>query len=257
MNSTVGKTHVSRVLFAAVISIAFATSMSAQVNTRSSTTSGQATHEVTVEHGEVVLVRGNDLFVKMDDGTLRHFPNVPESARATVDGQQLGIHDLKPGMKLTRTITVTSTPKTVTTVQTVTGKVWHINPPSTVILTLEDGNNQQFTIPKGQKFNVDGRETDAWGLKKGMRVSATKVVEVPEVHVQHTQQVSGKLPPPPPPVAPPPADAPILIAAAGPTPVLATPAELPKTGSLLPLIGLLGSLSLLSSIGLGLIRKCL
>ena len=104
---------------------------------------------------------------------------------------------------------------------------------------------------------MDGRETDAWGLKKGMRVSATKVVEVPEVHVQRTQYVSGKLPPPPPPVAPPPADAPILIAAAGPAPVLATPAELPKTGSLLPLIGLLGSFSLLSSIGLGLIRKCL
>lgn len=256
MNSTVGKTHVSRVLFAAVISIAFATSMSAQVNTRSSTTSGQATHEVTVEHGEVVLVRGNDLFVKMDDGTLRHFPNVPESARATVDGQQLGIHDLKPGMKLTRTITVTSTPKTVTTVQTVTGKVWHINPPNMVILTLEDGTNQQFAIPQGQKFNVDGRETDAWGLKKGMRISATKVVEVPEVHMHQTQQVSGKLPPPPPSVAPPPADAPILIAAAAPAPVLATPTELPKTGSLLPLIGLLGSLLLLSSIGLGLIRKC-
>lgn len=255
MNSTVGKTQVSRVLLVAVSAIAFATSMGAQVNTQSSTTSGQATHEVTVERGEVVLVRGNDLFVKMDDGTMRHFPNVPESARATVGGQQLGVHDLRPGMKLERTITVTSTPKTVTTVQTVTGKVWHINPPSTVILTLEDGNNQQFTIPKGQKFNVDGRETDAWGLKKGMKVSATKVVEVPEVHVQQTQYVSGK--PAPAPVAPPPADAPILIAAAGPAPVLATPAELPKTGSLLPLIGLFGSFFLLSSIGLGLIRKCL
>jgi hypothetical protein len=256
MNSTVGKTQVSRVLLV-VVSIAFATSMSAQVNTQSSTTSGQATHEVTVERGEVVLVRGNDLFVKMDDGSMRHFPNVPESARATVGGQQLGIHDLRPGMKLERTITVTSTPKTVTTVQTVTGKVWHTNPPNTVILTLEDGTNQQFTIPKGQKFNVDGRETDAWGLKKGMRVSATKVVEVPEVHVQQTQYVSGKLPASPPPVAPPPADAPILIAAAGAAPVLATPAELPKTGSLLPLIGLLGCFSLLSSMGLGLIRKCL
>jgi LPXTG-motif cell wall-anchored protein len=257
MNSTVVKKRVSLVLLVAAISIAFATGMRAQVKTQTTATSGQATHEITVERGEVVLVRGNDLFVKMEDGTMRHFPNLPESARATVDGQQLGIHDLRPGMKLTRTITVTSTPKTVTTVQTVTGKVWHITPPNTVILTMEDGTNQEFKIPKDQKFNVDGRETDAWGLKKGMRVSATKIVEVPEVHVQHTQQVSGKLPPPPPPVAPPPADAPILIAAAGPAPVLATPAELPKTGSLFPLIGLLGSFSLLSSIGLGLVRKCL
>ena len=26
---------------------------------------------------------------------------------------------------------------------------------------------------------VDGMETDAWGLKKGMKVNATKIVETP------------------------------------------------------------------------------
>ena len=46
-----------------------------------------------------MLVDGNDLVVKMEDGTIRHFPNVPESARVTVDGKELGIHDLKPGMR--------------------------------------------------------------------------------------------------------------------------------------------------------------
>jgi hypothetical protein len=255
MKSTIGKTQRWLAILVGTISVASAICTRAQVKTETTTTSAQATHEITVERGEVVLVRGNDLFVKMDDGTMRHFPNVPESARATVGSQQLGIHDLKPGMKLTRTITVSTTPKTVTTVQTVTGKVWHVAPPNSVILTLEDGSNQQFKIPKDQKFNVNGQETDAWGLKKGMKVSATKIVEVPEVHVTRSQQVSGKLPMPPPPVAAPPADMPILIAAAGPAPVLAAPAELPKTGSLLPLIGLLGSLSLLFSTGLGVIRK--
>ena len=48
-----------------------------------------------------------------------------------------------------------------------------------MILTLEDGTNQQFKIPNGQKFMVNGQMTDAWGLKKGMTVSATKVVEEP------------------------------------------------------------------------------
>ena len=56
------------------------------------------------------------------------------------------------------------------------GKVWHVNPPNTVILTLEDGTNQSFNIPKGQKFNIDGQTVDAFHLKKGMKVSATKVV---------------------------------------------------------------------------------
>jgi hypothetical protein len=229
--------------------------MSAQVKTETSTTGGQSAHEVSVERGEVVLVRGNDLVVKMQDGAIRHFPNVPESARVTVEGRQLGIHDLTPGMKLERTITVTTTPKTVTTVQTVTGKVWHITPPRSVILTMEDGTNQQFQIPKDQKFNVDGRETDAWGLKKGMKVSATKIVEVPEVHVQREQRVSGTMPPPP---SPPPPDMPILIAESAPVPVPGeAPAELPKTGGILPLIGLLGCLSVLSSLGLVVVRKAL
>jgi hypothetical protein len=191
----------------------------------------------------------------MEDGTIRHFPNVPESVRATVDGRQLGIHDLKPGMKLQRTLTVTTTPQTITTVKTVTGKVWHINPPNSVILTLEDGTNQQFKIPKNQKFMVDGQETDAWGLKKGMKVSATKIVEEPVTVVAHKARVSGTMPPSP---APPPADMPILIAEAKPLPApsaAGAPAELPKTGSLLPLIGLLGGLFLLSSFGLRVIRS--
>ena len=79
------------------------------------------------------FVTGNDLVVKMSDGEIRHFPNVPESTRVTVDGQQLGIHDLKPGMTLQRTITTTTTPKVITTTQSVTGKVWYVQPPSSVI----------------------------------------------------------------------------------------------------------------------------
>jgi len=233
--------------------LAFALSMFAQVKTETTTTSGRATHEVSVERGEVVLVRGNDLIVKMEDGTIRHVPSVPESAKVLVDGRELGIHDLKPGMKLQRTITVTTAPQTVTTVKTVTGKVWQVNPPLSVILTLEDGTTQQFTIPADQKFTVDGQQTDAWGLKKGMKISATKIVEEPVNVVEHQRQLTGSMPSPPP---APPADAPILIAASTPPPALsAAPAELPKTGSLLPLIGLLGVISLLSSIGLGAIRR--
>jgi hypothetical protein len=242
-----------QVLAVGALCVAFAWSMSAQVKTETSTSSGQPSHEASVERGEVVLVNGNDLVVKMEDGSIRHFANVPESARVTVDGQQLGIHDLKPGMKLQRTLTVITTPQVVTTVKSVTGKVWQVSPPNSVILTLEDGTNQQFKIPKDQKFMVDGQQTDAWGLKKGMRVSATKIVEEPVSKVEHEKQLTGSMPPPPP---PPPADVPILIAEAAPAPALPSAApELPKTGSVLPLIGLLGCLSFLSSIGLGIVRK--
>jgi hypothetical protein len=43
-----------------------------------------------------------------------------------------------------------------------------VTPPISVILTLENGENQAFKIPEGQKFTVNGQEVDAWGLKKGM-----------------------------------------------------------------------------------------
>jgi hypothetical protein len=229
--------------------------MNAQVQTQT-TTKQATTKHATVERGEVLLVDGNDLIVKMDDGQIRHFANVSESVRVDVDGQKLGIHDLKPGMKLQRTIITSTTDKTITTVKTVTGKVWHVAPPNTVILTMEDGTNQQFKIPNNQKFTIEGKQVDAWGLRKGMNVSATKVVEVPETVIAKERRLSGTMPPPP---TPPPADAPILIAEeTAPAPATVAepaPTKLPKTSSLLPLIGLLGLLSLGTGFGSRLLRR--
>ena len=254
MNAKTRWTHAWLVVLVAGVCLTFALTTAAQVQTTTSETSHAPTHETTVARGEVVYVSGNDLIVKMEDGTIKHIPNVPESARVTVDGKELGIHDLKPGMKLEKTVTTTTTPKVITTVKTVTGKVWQITPPTSVILTLEDGSNQRFNIPKDQKFNVDGQVVDAWGLKKGMKISATKVVEEPMTQVEQQAKVTGQMPPPPP---PPPADAPILIALVTPppAPAAAAPAELPKTGSPLPLLALLAMLSLASSFGLRAIRR--
>ena len=255
MSSKTRSTEGLLMLTVGLVCLAFILSMNAQVQTRTSTTSHPATIETTVERGEVVYVEGNGLIVKMADGSLRDFANVPESARVVVDGREIGIHDVKVGMKLARTITTKSTPKTITTVQTVTGKVWQISPPRSVILILEDGTTQQFNIPKDQKFNIDGQMVDAWGLKKGMKVSATKIVEVPEVHITHERQLTGSMPSPPPPAP----DQPILVAAAAPPTTPAAPAqapaELPKTGSSLPLSGLLGCLSLAASLGLKAVRS--
>ena len=254
MNSRVSWTRVSLMLLVAAVCVTVTLNMSAQVQTTTNTTQGKASVVTQVEKGEIVFVSGNSVVVKMADGSLRHFNNVPESARVTVDGQQLGVHDLKVGMKVQKTITTTTTPETVTTVKSVTGKVWFINPPSTVILTMEDGKNQEFKIPNGQKFNVDGQMVDAWGLKKGMTVNATKVVEAPAVVVAQRAKLTGEMPPPPP---PPPADVPILVVeeVAAPVQVAQAAPALPKTGSELPLIGLLGLLSLGSSFGLRMVRE--
>jgi hypothetical protein len=252
----------SLILVTATLSLDFAALTFAQVQTQTTTTSGPATKEVTIESGEVVAVEGNDLFVKMSDGTLRDFPNVPASASVNVDGKQLGLSDLQPGMKLQRATVRTTTPQVVTTVETVTGKVWHVTPPRSVILTLENGENQIFKIPNGQKFTVGGKETDAWGLKKGMTVSATRITETPVTSVSQHQQVSGTMQ----------AGTPVLIAKGAPTPAPAgasagasadtgttttASAELPKTATRLPLAGMLGLFLILTSLGMGLLRRSL
>ncbi len=229
----------------------------AQVKTETATETGRPLQAVEVERGEVWYVSGNDLVVKMEDGTLRNFMNVPDDLRATVDGKQVGIRDLKPGMKLQRTITTTMTPAIITTVTTVTGTVFSVSPPKSVVLTLEDGKNEKFDIPKGQQFDVQGKTVDAFGLKKGMKISAAKIVQAPATMTAQERSVTGTMPPPPPPAMP------ILIARAEPTPppppppaaAAAKPEKLPVTGSLLPLLGLAGVVSLASGLLLGALRR--
>jgi RNase P/RNase MRP subunit p29 len=228
--------------------IAFTLTASGQVQTKTDTApTGAPTKSIKVERGTVVYVSGNSCVIKAEDGTLRHFDNVPESVTVTVDGKQLNIHQIQPGMVIERQTITTTTPRMITTVQTVTGTVWQVNPPTMVILTLQDGKNQQFKIPKGQKFTVNGQETDAFGLRKGMKIDAQKIVEQPETLVTQQVKRSGIAPPPPPPAPQP--DVPMLVAVEAPAPAPVetasaepAPQQLPKTASDLPLIGLLGLL---------------
>lgn len=231
-----------------------------QVQTTKTETAGAATSQVTVQRGEVVWVSGNNVMVKNESGELKYYPNVPDTARVTVAGKELGVHDVKPGMKLERTTITTTTPKTIRTVKTVSGVVWNVNPPNQVILTLDNKENQQFTIPKDQKFMVDGKLTDAFGLRKGMRISASAVSESTEDEVTQSVRTTGTAAPAPAPVAaapvtpPAPTVAVLIIERPRPAPAPAQAAarapELPKTASLTPLMALVGLASLAAGLGL-------
>jgi len=239
------KTVLQCLLAGGALCVAFSLPAAAQVKSSETVEHGTSIKQVNIERGEIMYVSGNDLVIRMEDGSLRDFFDVPDSSTITVDGRQLNVHQLKAGMKVEKQTITTSTPRTITKVETVTGKVCHVAPPSSVILTLEDGTNQSFKIPKGQKFTIDGQETDAFGLKKGMKISAQRITEVPETVVTQEVRRTGTMPPPPPPpkqdipvlIVRVPAQAPIQTAAAEPAPT-----KLPKTASFLPLLGLLGML---------------
>jgi len=57
---------------------AFSLPAVAQVKSTETVEHGTATKQVKIERGEVVYVSGNDLVVKMEDGSLRDFFNVPD-----------------------------------------------------------------------------------------------------------------------------------------------------------------------------------
>jgi LPXTG-motif cell wall-anchored protein len=172
--------------------------------------------------------------------------------------------DVPVGTKLNATVTTTSTSSTQRTVQSLTGKVWFAQG-TTVILTLPDGKNRQYNVTNRDiKFKVDGRDATLIELRKGMTVSAEKIVEEPVVEVATNVAVTGSAPPAPvakaepTPAAPAPRPAPTPAPAAKqtppppppPPPAEPAPAKLPKTGSPLPLIGLLGGLMTAAGLGL-------
>ena len=240
--------------------LAFTVSLMAQVETVTTTTAGEARHEVNVENAEVVYLAGNDLVVRMENGQIRHFPNVPESDKVLVEGRELGIHELKVGMKLQRSITTTTTPQVITKVETIRGKIFHITPPTTVVITMANNKNHVFKIPEGTKFNVDGKETDAWGLKKDMDIHVTTVTESPETLVAVNRMTTGEFPRTPPAetamVIAEPTPAPVARPAPAPEPAAEEEAleSLPGAGSYLPVVGLLGVLLLSLGFGLRAIR---
>jgi len=251
---------------ALVILVVFACAslvLMAQDTTKTETKAGPAEKTVKVEKAEVVFVSGNDVVFKMENGEVRHI-TVPEGKTAMVYGKEITVKDLKPGMKLQKTVTTTTTPQTVTTIRTIKGKVWAVQPPNWVILTLPDNTNKKYKIPKNQKFDVGGAIKTAFDLKKGMDIAATVLVQTPITKATMAAQVSGTAPVVEVPAQVEPTmlievpEPPKAVAAAEPAPApapAAEPAKLPKTGSFMPLLGLMGLLSCGLSFGLGLIRR--
>jgi len=143
--------------------------------------------------GTVEYVEGNHLVVRTADGNIREF-NVPESRKFTIDGRDLTVHDLKRGTQLSATVTTTTTSVTDRTTTVGTGTVWWVAG-KTVIITLPNGENRTYTVEDSFKFNVEGNKTaNVSDLKKGMKISAEKIVEEPRTEIVSNTVVTGQAP---------------------------------------------------------------
>ena len=244
----------SRTTFRVVLA-AMAVCFTAVTATAQTTTSTQS------KAFEVIAVSGNDLVVKLPEGTREI--KVPDDFRFTVDGKQLSARELKPGMKGTATITTKTTVTPVVVTEVKNGEV--VQASGATLLVRTDQGFKQFTQgdveKRGIKMVKDGAPAQFTDFHAGDRLSATIVTTHPP-KVMSQQQVDATLA-----KAAPASDAAAGAPAAarstsGSTPAsaaapVAAPAArtLPKTGSAWPLLALASILSLAMGLTLTVRRR--
>jgi LPXTG-motif cell wall-anchored protein len=201
---------------------------------------------------EVIAVEGNDLVVKLPEGTKEL--TVPEDFRFDVDGKSLSVHDLKPGMTGTATITTRTTMVPVTVTEVKNGTVMKALGGTSIIVRTDENIIKMFSQADVDKRNIKimrgGEPAQITDFREGDKLSATIITSMPpkvltekQVEATLARSEGGTRA----------ATAP--RAAAAPTPSPAAPATeapktLPKTASPLPLIGLMGIASLVAGLGL-------
>lgn len=220
--------------------------------------------EVTVQltHSTVVYVEGNHLVTRQENGSLEAL-FIPEDFQFNIEGRQISVHELKPGMVITQEVVTRTKPMTVRTVEIHDGTVWH-RLGNRVLIRYKSGGTASYTIPDWATIMVDGNEENVAGLRPGMEINATVITEEPFTQIEretrtHARHVARA------PVATASAEHPTELRKNAENGGMAetnpareesgAPNELPKTASPLPLIGVLGLLSLAAFFGFGALRR--
>jgi hypothetical protein len=211
----------------------------------------------------VVAVDGNQLVVRLPEGTREL--TVAEDFRFNVDGKSLSVHELKPGMAGTATITTQTTVVPVTVTEVKNGTVMQALGTSIIVRTPEGMKmfSQADIDKRGVKIMREGKPAEISDFRANDRITATIITTKPPV-VLTEQQVTARLakseaaPAP----APAPAAAPAAPRQTAPAPAPdttpttgAAPKTLPKTASPLPALALAGLASLTWGLGLTLKRR--
>jgi hypothetical protein len=201
---------------------------------------------------QVISVEGNKLVVSLPECTKEL--TVPDDFRFTVDGQSLSVHQLKPGMAGTATITTTTTMVPVTVTEVKNGTVMQAMGTSIIVRT-SDNQIKMFSQgdidKRGVKIMRGGQPAQISDFRANDKLSATIVTTFPpkvltEKEVQATLAKAA------------PAGAPAAAPAHAAAPAQSASAEpraLPRTGSKLPLLGLLGFASVVAGVSLTVRRR--
>jgi len=143
--------------------------------------------------GEVIAVGTNWLLARMVPGGEYRFFDVRPGAVATIEGVKKSLSQLRVGTMLTAAVTTTETPLVKRTTTITKGRlVW--SSPTTIVATLENGENRQYTVPPGFKFTVEGKQLGTEELRPGMILTGTNVTEEPVTLITEETVVYGTEP---------------------------------------------------------------
>lgn len=210
-----------------VLSLAISPVVLAQGATATSTESTAVTHQV--KSGTVESVSGNKIVVKEADGN--HEYTLPDGFVFQLNGQPVGVDQLKPGMKVDAVITDKVTTRNVKVTRVASATVMQVAPGGIVVKTA-NGDLKSYDFKDAQGNDIvyvqDGKEIPLRSVKKGDKLSGTLVTTLPPTTTKQRSAVARATPADEP--------APAQVAAAA-------PARMPKTASPLPLLGLLALVS--------------
>jgi len=184
---------IDRLTIAVAALLLAGTTVAQTTTTTTRTDEGASSYTVTRMTGEVIVVDGNDLLVRVSPGgEYRWFSPGPDR-QFIIDGQPKTVTQLAPGTALTATIVTRVAPVTVRTISITNGTIVHVQGRS-VSARLENGEVRSFRVPANFLFNVDGKQVPVSELKKGMKAPATSVVAEPVTELSTLMTVTGRAP---------------------------------------------------------------
>ena len=182
-----------RVFLVGAAALSLATVVAAQATqTKETVPAGPAKVKTAQVKGELVA-KGSDWLIAKDPAGYYKLYSVQPGRKAIVDGVPKSLDQLQVGTMLTSTATTTETPLINRTTTITKGTVFWASPKS-IIVTLEGGENKQYEVPSGFKFDVEGKRLEAMELRPGMKLVGTKIVEEPITSISQSVVVTGVAP---------------------------------------------------------------
>jgi hypothetical protein len=222
--------RVAVVLGLGLLAVSAALATAQQPSTTKTTQMGQPQSATSTRlvNTTVVSVNGNKVVAQDATGKATEY-TIPDGFKFQFEGRDIGVADLKPGMKVSATVTTTTTTTPVYVTEIKSGKVLAVSG-NNIIVRGPQGNrvfSNQDAVKRNAKIMKDGKEVNISDLRVGDIFTAVIVTDMePRVVTDREVQAMASAAPQ---AAPAPAQAPAGAPAPAPTDVPMAAAEAPAT----------------------------